>query len=152
MKYLLTILLTAIPAFGWQFYTSLNDYTLIGTAKTQLHVHSEYYFGHCKPGKGLMFYSHIHKTHMEILGKLIIRGWIEVLRIPTCIILRANSHEYDLMRSSAYNFQFCVPRITYSHSQKRYKYFYYEWYIPEDMVGGMDWDIYFYGPSNIDWQ
>lgn len=80
------------------------------------------------------------------------QGWLDIKRIPTCIRLRASSYSYDMFRSTAYNFQMCVPRITYCHTHRRYKYFYYEWYIPPDMVGGMNWDIYFYGPPSLFWQ
>ncbi|KAL0901369.1 hypothetical protein ABMA27_006646 [Loxostege sticticalis] len=139
------------PVFGWQFFTNFRDLTMSGTGLEAKHIHSEYVYGDCRR-KDLVFYTHVHIDHMQILGKLIIRGWIEALRIPTCIFLRAMSYEYDLFRSTAYNFQICVPRITYCHSRKRWKYFYYEWYIPMDMVGGMDWDIYFYGPPNLTWQ
>ncbi|KAG6462333.1 hypothetical protein O3G_MSEX013199 [Manduca sexta] len=73
---------------------------------------------------------------MDVLGKVIIRGWIDIMRIPTCIILRATSHTEDTFRSTSYPFQICVPRITYCHSQKRFKYHYYEWYIPNELYIG----------------
>lgn len=75
------------------------------------------------------------------------------MRIPTCIILRGTAYEEDTFRSTSYPFQMCVPRITYCHTQKRFKYYYYEWYIPNDkFIGGMNWDIIFYGPPNLTWQ
>ncbi|XP_028041381.1 uncharacterized protein LOC114251356 [Bombyx mandarina] len=115
------------------------------------HVHSQYIYGDCKRVNQI-FYTHVHLDHIEVLGKIIMRGWIEVLRIPTCIILRAVANQEDTFRSTSYPFQICVPRITYCHSQNRFKYFYYEWYIPTEYIGGMDWDIYFYGPPNLEWQ
>ncbi|KAI8438706.1 hypothetical protein MSG28_011119 [Choristoneura fumiferana] len=115
-------------------------------------THSEYYFGKCRKEEGYVFYSHTHLDHMEVLGKIIVRGWVDVPRIPTCIVLRATSHPEDMLRSTSHNFQMCVPRITYCHSHERIKYYYFEWYLPEDMEGGMNWDIYFYGPPSLYWE
>ncbi|XP_041975771.1 uncharacterized protein LOC121730698 [Aricia agestis] len=135
----------------WQYFTSLSDITLMGSPQQEMVIHSDYTFGDCKR-PDIRLYAHVHKGHMDVLGKIIIREWLKIPRIPTCIVLRARSFEEDLFRSTAYNFQMCVPRIVYCHSRKRFKYFFYEWYIPTDMVGGMDWDIYFYGPIAMDWQ
>lgn len=71
--------------------------------------------------------------------------------MPICIILRARSFEVDTFRSTAYKFQMCVPRIAYAHSQRRFVYYFYEWYIPYDLVGGMNWDITFYTPPTLKW-
>ncbi|XP_063823008.1 uncharacterized protein LOC135072911 [Ostrinia nubilalis] len=145
------IVIAATPTSAWQYFTEFKDLVMYGTKLEPKHIHSEYIYGDCNR-KDIIFYTHVHIDHMQVLGKLIVRGWIETLRIPVCILLRAMSYEYDLFRSTAYNFQICVPRITYCHSRRRFKYFYYEWYIPMDMIGGMDWDIYFYGPSTQIWQ
>ncbi|XP_059051078.1 uncharacterized protein LOC131845931 [Achroia grisella] len=139
------------PTFCWQYFTSLHHLTLTNSIPDPQYVHSEYYFGECKRTNNIL-YTHVHLDHMDVLGKIIIRGWIEVIRIPTCILLRATSYENDMFRSTAFNFQMCVPRITYCHSMKRYKYHYYEWYLPYDMVGGMNWDLYFFGSPSKEWQ
>ncbi|XP_026739292.1 uncharacterized protein LOC113502112 [Trichoplusia ni] len=135
----------------WQYFTPLKDIVLDNSKLEPQHLHSDYYFGDCKRPSQI-FYAHVHLDHMEVLGKIIIRGWLDLKRIPTCIILRSTAYAYDLLRSTTYNFQFCVPRITYCHTHKRHKYYYYEWYLPMDVVGGMNWDIYFYGPPNVEWQ
>lgn len=35
-------------------------------------MHSEYTFGNCQEGN-IKFFVHVHKDHMDVLGKLIIR-------------------------------------------------------------------------------
>ncbi|XP_038207733.1 uncharacterized protein LOC119829335 [Zerene cesonia] len=145
---LLNLVAKSVP---WQYFTSISDLTLIGSDKEPVRMHSQYTYGNCKR-RDLKLFAHVHKDHIEILGKVIVRGWLKIIRMPTCIILRATSYEEDLFRSTTYNFQICVPRITYCHSKHRYKYFYYEWYLPLDYIGGMNWDLYFYGPPNLVWQ
>ncbi|CAB3258807.1 unnamed protein product [Arctia plantaginis] len=113
-------------------------------------VHSVYIYGDCKR-RGIILLSHVHKEGIEIVGKLFVRGWLDINRIPTCIILKAYSFTRDLLRDTTENFQICVPRITYCHTHKRYKYYYYEWHIPYFYKGGMNWDLYFYGPPSREW-
>ncbi|PZC78418.1 hypothetical protein B5X24_HaOG202162 [Helicoverpa armigera] len=144
------VFLTATSASCWQFFTSVLDYTLSNSKFDPEHIHSEYYFGDCKR-ESHIFYTHTHLDHLQILGKVIVRGWIDVPRIPTCILLRGTGFEDDMFRSTTYNFQMCVPRITYCHTHHRFKYHYYEWYLPPDVFGGMNWDIYFFGPPTLDW-
>ncbi|XP_032526757.1 uncharacterized protein LOC116777359 [Danaus plexippus] len=148
---IVVILHSLLEISCWKYFTSLSDLTLTGSDKDFDVMHSEYTFGNCQEGN-IKFFVHVHKDHMDVLGKLIIREWLNIRRIPTCIVLRATSFEIDMFRSTAYAFQICIPRITYCHSQKRFKYFYYEWYIPKEMIGGMNWDIYFYGPEGVVYQ
>ncbi|KAJ0182412.1 hypothetical protein K1T71_001781 [Dendrolimus kikuchii] len=136
---------------GWQFFASLSDFKLYGATPEAEHLHSEYFFGECRR-KDKKFLTHVYLDHIDILGKLIVRGWIDVPRIPTCMILRGTTYQEHLFRATAYNFQMCVPRITYCHTGHRFRYYYYEWYIPVDMEGGMNWDIFFYGPTELSWQ
>ncbi|XP_035453058.1 uncharacterized protein LOC118278093 [Spodoptera frugiperda] len=147
----LLLVLTVSSGSCWQFFTSLSDIKLTNSPEVKEHLHSQYMFGDCREGT-VKFYTHTHLDSMQVLGKVIVRGWLDLIRIPTCIILRGYGHEADLYRSTTYNFQMCVPRITYCHTHRRFKYYYYEWYIPLDMSGGMNWDIYFYGPPTAEWQ
>lgn len=87
----------------------------------------------------------------SVLNQYFFQGWLLIRRIPTCIFMRGKSYDFDMLRTTTYNFQLCVPRITYCHSHQRFKFFYYEWYIPKDYNGGMDWDIYFFGPESLKW-
>ncbi|XP_063549100.1 uncharacterized protein LOC134756201 [Cydia strobilella] len=134
----------------WQYFTSFSDWKLSATPAEE-YLHSEYFFGNCFKSQGAVFYTHTSFNHLQLLGKLILRAWIPVPRIPTCIILRATSSLDDLFRYTSYNFQVCVPRITYCHSHTRYKYHFLEWYIPKNFTGGMDWDVYFFGPRSMQW-
>lgn len=80
------------------------------------------------------------------------QDWLfDTWRIPTCIILRASSYESNAFRLTYYNFEICVPRVTFCYDKKRWNYYYYEWYIPKGITYGSDWDIYFYGPNKSDW-
>ncbi|XP_052759070.1 uncharacterized protein LOC113518544 [Galleria mellonella] len=151
MNYRNSLYLFITSTFCWQYFTSLQHLTLQNSVPDPEYIHSEYFFGNCKR-KNVILYTHVHLDHMDVLGKIIIRGWIDIIRIPICIILRATSYETDMFRSTAYNFQMCVPRITYCHSKRRFKYHYYEWYLPYNMVGGMNWDLYFYGSPSKEWQ
>ncbi|XP_013183213.1 uncharacterized protein LOC106129258 [Amyelois transitella] len=124
---------------------------MTGTDMEQLALHSEYYFGDCRRS-GIRLYTSVHIQNIEVTGKIIIRGWIDVKRIPTCIVLRGYAPNEHLFRSTSYNFQMCAPRISYCHSKRQFRYYYYEWYIPSNYKGGMDWDILFYGPPSLVWQ
>nr|XP_053609750.1 uncharacterized protein LOC128674839 [Plodia interpunctella] len=150
MIVLLNVLVVQIC--GWQYFTRFRDILMAGTHEKAISSHSEYYFGDCKR-EGLIFYTSTHITNIELEQKLIIRGWIDVLRIPTCILLRGYSAREHTFRATLHSFQMCVPRISYCHSKKQFKLYYYEWYIPvEDYQGGMEWDLIFYGPPSIAWQ
>lgn len=71
--------------------------------------------------------------------------------LPSCIVLRGTSFLEDTYRAIAFNFQICVARLTFIYSLKTWRYYYYEWYIPNDIPGTMNWDISFYGPDEEDW-
>ncbi|CAB3258806.1 unnamed protein product [Arctia plantaginis] len=134
------------------YFETLEDFSpnFTNTKPGDKYIHSEYRYGDCdRPG--IKFYTHVHKDSLSILGKLIVRGWLDIRRIPICVILRARSFYYDQLRSTSFPFQFCVPRIAYCHSHKRYRYYYYEWYIPYNFDGGMEWDLYFYGSPSMTW-
>ncbi|XP_049868139.1 uncharacterized protein LOC126368286 [Pectinophora gossypiella] len=132
----------------WQYFTTMEDLKLSNSPPMDQIVHSEYIYGWCN-STDLKFYTHVELNHIDIIGKPIVRGWIQVPQIPTCIRLRALAYEEDTFRSTAYPFQMCVPRITYCHQQIKFAFYYYEWYIPEFMEGGMNWDIFFFGPEKL---
>ncbi|XP_013134871.1 PREDICTED: uncharacterized protein LOC106100547 [Papilio polytes] len=112
---------------------------------------NEYVFGDCKNPKKIYYEKH-HKTVQEVQRASVIRDWLfDTWRIPTCIILRASSYESNAFRLTYYNFEICVPRVTFCYDKKRWNYYYYEWYIPKGITYGSDWDIYFYGPNKSDW-
>lgn len=56
-----------------------------------------------------------------------------------------------MFRTTAYKFQMCTPVITFIYAQDRYRYFYYEWFLPDETLTGVEWDLYFYGPPEKEW-
>ncbi|CAH0592525.1 unnamed protein product [Chrysodeixis includens] len=137
----------------WRFFQTLVDYTFKESIPFVANAQNEFIYGNCTVKKK-KFYTHVHLDRMEVIGKIILRGWLNIERMPSCIVLRGSSIDndpVDIARGTAHSFQFCIPRVTFCHSQRRWRYFYYEWFVPYDLASNMDWDIYLYGPYGSEW-
>ncbi|CAH0695269.1 unnamed protein product [Spodoptera exigua] len=89
----LLVALTVSSGSCWQFFTSIGDYKLTNSPKTEEHLHSQYMYGDCKLGE-VKFYTHVHLDHTSVLGKVIIRYIILNTRKPQQFILIVSSDNY----------------------------------------------------------